>query len=181
MAASAKSAPATQTPETQTPAPLELDHYLPYLINRAGVSLATHFGGVLRRAGISLQDWRVLAALRERDGQRLTELAAHTCIEVSTLSRLVGGLEAQGMVSRERDAEDARAITIRLSATGAALTEALTPAAETLERTALAGLSLAEAEQLKALLHKVYDNLAVLPRDEPANGGNPAAEGRRRR
>lgn len=176
MAASAK--PAAPTQDT---APLELDRYLPYLINRAGVSLATHFGGVLRRAGISLQDWRVLAALRERDGQRLTELAAHTSIEVSTLSRLVGGLEAQGLVSRERDVEDARAIAIRLSATGAALAEALTPAAETLERAALAGLSPAEAEQLKALLHKVYDNLAVLPEDEPAHGGSSAAGGRRRR
>lgn len=176
MAASAKSAA-----RTQDTAPLELDRYLPYLINRAGVSLATHFGGVLRRAGISLQDWRVLAALRERDGQRLTELAAHTSIEVSTLSRLVGGLEGQGLVSRQRDVEDARAIAIRLSATGAALTEALTPAAETLERTALAGLSPAEAEQLKALLHKVYDNLAALPEDEPAHGDSSAAEGRRRR
>lgn len=173
-------APAKPVSGTQDTAPLRLDRYLPYLINRAGVSLAMRFGGVLRRAGISLPDWRVLAALRERDGQRLTELAEHTSIEVSTLSRLVGALEAQGLVSRERDAEDARAIAIRLSPTGAALTEALTPAAQHLEHAALAGLSASEADQLKALLHKVYDNLAALPGDEPAQGDAPA-EGRRRR
>src|SRR3546814_5064386 len=57
-----------------------LDGYLPYLINRAGISMANHFGLVLRQAGVSLQDWRVLAALRERGGLRLTELAARTSI-----------------------------------------------------------------------------------------------------
>lgn len=174
-------APAKPASGTQDPAPLKLDRYLPYLINRAGVSLAMRFGGVLRRAGISLPDWRVLAALRERDGQRLTELAEHTSIEVSTLSRLVGSLEAQGLVSRGRDAGDARAIAIRLSSTGAALTEALTPAAESLEQAALAGLSTNEADQLKALLHKVYDNLTALPQDQAAEAGNVPAESRRRR
>lgn len=139
--------------------PLRLDDYLPYLINRAGAALASRFGTVLRRADVTLQDWRVLAALRERDGQRLTELAARTSIEVSTLSRLVGGLEATGLVLRERDSGDARAIAIRLTEAGAALTASLTPAAALLERTALAGLSDAEIDLLKALLNRIYGNL----------------------
>ncbi|WP_300298598.1 MarR family winged helix-turn-helix transcriptional regulator [Ferrovibrio sp.] len=163
-------------------APLRLDRYLPYLINRAGVSLAARFGVALRQAGVSLQDWRVLAALGERDGQRLTELADHTSIEVSTLSRLVGGLEQHGMVTRERDAEDARAIAIRLTAAGAASVASLTPDARDLERAALAGLNEAEIGQLKALLHRIYDNLAALPpaADEPAKGGDIAAGKRQR-
>jgi DNA-binding MarR family transcriptional regulator len=176
MAASAKPAPETQSSVTQAapPAPLRLDHYLPYLINRAGVSLASRFGAELRHAGISLQDWRVLAALCERDGQRLTELARHTSIEISTLSRLVGGLEARGLVARDRDAGDARAIAIRLTDAGTALTVALTPAAASLERAALAGLSATEAEQLKALLNRIYGNLAALA-DEDASGGAGSA------
>ena len=153
-------APQPPLPSSE-PAPLRLDDYLPYLINRAGVSLALRFGNELRRAGVTLQDWRVLAALREADGQRLTELASRTSIEVSTLSRLVAGLESAGLVLRERDASDARAIAIRLTPRGAALTATLTPAAATLERTALAGLSDSEAGQLKALLHRVYGNLAA--------------------
>jgi DNA-binding MarR family transcriptional regulator len=153
-------APQSPLPPSELP-PLRLDNYLPYLINRAGVSLALRFGSELRQAGVTLQDWRVLAALREADGQRLTELAGRTSIEVSTLSRLVAGLETAGLVLRERDASDARAIAIVLTARGAALTAALTPAAATLERTALAGLSESEAGQLKALLHRVYGNLAA--------------------
>jgi DNA-binding MarR family transcriptional regulator len=158
-------------PQPDAPsAPLRLDRYLPYLINRAGVSLANRFSTALRAAGIALQDWRVLAALRERDGQRLTELAQRTSIEVSTLSRLVAGLEANGLVSRSRDSGDARAIAIRLTAAGERVTATLTPAAQQLETTALAGLSEAEIVQLKNLLERIYGNLADLPaaEDTPA-------------
>ncbi|QDO97641.1 MarR family transcriptional regulator [Ferrovibrio terrae] len=147
-------------------APLRLDGYLPYLINRAGVSLAARFSAALRAADVTLQDWRVLAALRERDGQRLTELAQRTSIEVSTLSRLVGGLEANGMVSRSRDSGDARAITIRLTVAGERVTATLTPAAQQLETAALAGLSEAEIAQLKSLLERIYGNLTTLPAAE---------------
>ncbi len=151
-------------------APLRLDRYLPYLINRAGVSLATRFSAALRAAGIALQDWRVLAALRERDGQRLTELAQRTSIEVSTLSRLVGGLEANGLVSRNRDSGDARAIAIRLTPAGERVTATLTPAAQQLEAAAVAGLTQDEIAQLKNLLERIYGNLAGLPAadDTPA-------------
>jgi DNA-binding MarR family transcriptional regulator len=149
-------------PPDTPPVPLQLDRYLPYLINRAGVSLAVRFSASLREAGIALQDWRVLAALRERDGQRLTELAQRTSIEVSTLSRLVGSLETAGLVSRTRDADDARAIAIRLTAKGDQVTIALTPAAQQLEATAVAGLSEAEIAQLKSLLERIYGNLAAL-------------------
>lgn len=142
--------------------PLRLDGYLPYLINRAGISMANHFGLVLRQAGVSLQDWRVLAALRERGGLRLTELAARTSIEISTLSRLVAGMETAGLVSRERDSDDARAIAIHLTAAGDSMAAHLTPAAEQLERTALAGFSEAETAVLKAQLERLYGNLAAV-------------------
>lgn len=152
---------AAQQPDTS--APIQLDRYLPYLINRAGVSLATRFSTTLRQAGITLQDWRVLAALREKNGQRLTELAQRTSIEVSTLSRLVGGLETAGMVSRGRDSDDARAIAIRLMPAGEAAMAMLTPAAQQLEGMAVTGLSEAEIAQLKTLLERVYANLAEMP------------------
>ncbi|HEX6959362.1 MAG TPA: MarR family transcriptional regulator [Ferrovibrio sp.] len=164
-------------PPTSHPDALHLDRYLPYLINRAGVSMAMRFGAVLRREGISLQDWRVLAALRERGGQRLTELAQRTSIEISTLSRVVGAMEAAGLVSRGRDEADARAIAIRLTAAGEALAGRLTPAAERLERHALAGLSDAEADQLKALLHRIYDNLATVPGLDGSPAGSSVSGG----
>ncbi|MEK9971097.1 MAG: MarR family winged helix-turn-helix transcriptional regulator [Ferrovibrio sp.] len=161
---------AAQQPDDHS-APLRLDRYLPYLINRAGVSMATRFSAALREAGVALQDWRVLAALRERDGQRLTELALRTSIEVSTLSRLVGSMETAGLVSRSRDSLDARAIVIRLTPAGDSITIRLTPAALQLEATALAGLNDGEIAQLKMLLERIYGNLSAEPAaEEPSDG-----------
>jgi len=75
-----------------------LDAYLPYLLNRAGARLAAAFEKDVRPLGASLQAWRVLAALRERDGRRMGDLSETTAIEVSTLTRLVDGMERRRLV-----------------------------------------------------------------------------------
>ena len=46
---------------------------------------------------------------------RLTELARTEQVKPPTMTRIIAGLEAAGLVSRSRDAEDARAV--RLAAT----------------------------------------------------------------
>jgi len=85
-----------------------LDSYLPYLLNRAGARIAASFSEEVRPLGATLQMWRVLAALRERDGRRMGDLSETTSIEVSTLTRLVDAMEQKGLVARRRDAGDGR-------------------------------------------------------------------------
>ena len=66
----------------------ELARYLPYLINRTGAKLALAFGRELVRFGVTLQEWRVLAALAAHDGQRRSDLATLTSIVCKTRSRV---------------------------------------------------------------------------------------------
>ena len=106
-----------------------LENYLPYLLNRAGGRIAEAFGKEMRPLGATLQMWRVLAALRERDGRRMGDLAATTSIEVSTLTRLVDGMEKKGLVIRRRAAADARAIVLHVTAGGRRLTGRILPIA----------------------------------------------------
>ncbi len=138
---------------------LGLDDYLPYLINRTGVRLVARFGQRLREEGLTIQDWRVLAALNEQDGPRLSDLAERTSIEISTLSRVIGGMERRHLLSRARTPSDARAVAIQLTPRGRDMVARLIPAAQTLERNALAGLDAETEAQLKALLRRVYANL----------------------
>ena len=138
---------------------LGLDDYLPYLINRTGVRLVARFGQRLREEGLTIQDWRVLAALNEQDGPRLSNLAERTSIEISTLSRVIGGMERRHLLSRARTDSDARAVAIQLTSRGRELVARLIPAAQTLERNALAGLDAETEAQLKTLLRRVYANL----------------------
>ena len=139
-----------------------LDSYLPYLLNRAGARIATAFNDEVRPLGATLQMWRVLAALREHDGRRMGDLSRTTSIEVSTLTRLVDNMEKAGLVERRRDAEDARAVALHVTAAGRRLTRRILPIAERYEAVALKGFSAAEQDVLKKALRRLYDNMDEL-------------------
>jgi DNA-binding MarR family transcriptional regulator len=141
-----------------------LEDYLPYLLNRAGARIATAFGEEVRQLGASLQMWRVLAALRARDGRRMGELADTTSIELSTLTRLVDGMERKGLVLRRRDTRDARVVTLHATASGKRMTQKILPIAERYETVALEGFSEAEATLLKTALRRLFDNMDGLRR-----------------
>ena len=143
----------------------DLEEALPYLLNRAGVRIGEAFSLELRRFGITLQTWRVLASLAHRDGQTLSELSDHTSIELSTLSRLVGAMEKIRQVERRANPEDKRSWRFHLTSSGVALVSQIIPMATLYERIPLVGISPEEARLLKRLLTKVYDNVATF------NGG----------
>ena len=136
-----------------------LDGYLPYLLNRAGARIATAFSEEVRSLGATLQTWRVLAALHERDGRRMGDLSETTSIEVSTLTRLVDGMEMKGLVARQSDTTDARAVTLHATPAGRRLTRKILPIAERYEKVALQGFSEAEATVLKTALRRLFDNM----------------------
>ncbi|MGQ0580591.1 MAG: MarR family winged helix-turn-helix transcriptional regulator [Reyranella sp.] len=136
-----------------------LDGYLPYLLNRAGARIATAFSEEVRPLGATLQTWRVLAALRERDGRRMGDLSETTSIEVSTLTRLVDNMESKGLVARRRDTADARAVTLHATPAGRRMTRIILPIAERYEKVALLGFSDTEARVLKTALRRLFDNM----------------------
>src|SRR5262245_25162194 len=141
-----------------------LDSYLPYLLNRAGSRIATSFSDRVRPLGATLQMWRVLAALHEKDGRRMGDLSDTTSIEVSPLTRLVDSMEKKGLVARRRDGKDARAVLLHVAPAGLRLTQRILPIAERYEKVALAGFNAAEADKLKAALRRLYANMAALDR-----------------
>jgi DNA-binding MarR family transcriptional regulator len=138
---------------------LPLDDYVPYLLNRAGARIAASFGEEVRPFGITLQMWRALAALTDRDGQTVGELSGHTSIEISTLSRVLDGLQRLKLMERRRAQSDGRVVTLHLTAAGRAMTRRIIPIAERYERVAVAGLSSRDVETLKRLLRTLYANM----------------------
>lgn len=152
----------------------DLTQYLPYLINRTGVRIATAFTEVLRRYDITLQMWRVLAALDHADGQRVSDLAALTSIDVSTLSRLIDAMQEKGLVERRRsNGADARVVTVHVTAAGHALTAEIIPLARHYQEVALRGFTAEEAAALKVMLVRVYRNIDAL--EEEATAGKTKA------
>ena len=61
---------------------LDLDNYLPYLLNRVGFALVSSYtANALAPHDLSIDMWRVLAALSNRGELRQVDLAATTSIE----------------------------------------------------------------------------------------------------
>ncbi|HWG15208.1 MAG TPA: MarR family winged helix-turn-helix transcriptional regulator, partial [Streptosporangiaceae bacterium] len=73
-----------------------------------------------RMAGISLSEYAVLMNLSEAEGQglRLSALAAAVALSLSRVSRLVDELQAQGLVTKARDAVDTRGSIATLTPAG---------------------------------------------------------------
>ena len=140
---------------------LDLDNYLPYLLNRVGFVLVESFTDeALKQHGLTIDMWRVLAALPNNGGQRQVDLSTMTSIDVSTMSRLVSRLVRMGHATRSRSATSSREVVVALSSKGRAMVQRLIPVAIKLERTAGAGLSQKELATAKLLLKRMYANFA---------------------
>jgi MarR family transcriptional regulator, organic hydroperoxide resistance regulator len=146
------------------PAKLNLNDYLPYLVNRVGNIIADQFGAeALAPYRLSIAMWRVLAVLASNGGQRQIDLADLTSIDASTLSRLVTRLVRMGIVSRTRSASSTREVVVRLTTKGKNQVARLVPIAVEYEATATAGLAPEELATLKSALRRVYANMKNRP------------------
>ena len=135
---------------------------MPYLLNRLGVRLGALFSQRIEAYGITLQMYRVLAALVELPDQKLSEISAVTSIELSTMSRLIGNMATKGLVTRVRLPHDERTVRINPTETGAALAQQLIAEAQHYEDVAVSVLATNEVDELKATLDKIYRALDVL-------------------
>lgn len=143
---------------------LDLDEFLPYLVNRVGVALVVGFETeALRQYDLSVAMWRVLAALSSNGGQRLVDLSAMTSIDVSTLSRMVTRLLRLDLVTRTRSEKSDREILVSLSAKGRRVVTRLIPIALRFERQVMEGVPPGDLPALKRALRRMHANLAGLP------------------
>jgi DNA-binding MarR family transcriptional regulator len=136
---------------------LELNTFVPYLLNRVGIRIAMEIARELLPEQISYSSWRVLFTLAYVGAQQMVELAALANFEISTLSRVVAGLEHDGLLKRVEG--EARNRGIALTPRGAKLIERLSPIALKYEAAALSDFTHAERHQLIALLCRLHQNL----------------------
>jgi DNA-binding MarR family transcriptional regulator len=112
--------------------------------------------------GVTLPMYRVLAALWEKEDQRLSDLAAVTTAEISTLSRLVGEMKRKGLVTRSRLEDNGRTVAINLTSKGRSLVEELMPIAVHFEDVAVSNYSDEEISRLKIVFREIYESLGSI-------------------
>src|SRR5919202_5994948 len=107
-----------------------------------------------QRLGVSGAQLLVLQALSEAPANSLNDLAARTFTHQSSVSVVVERLVRRRLVSRNRSAEDARRVTLALTAAGRALLESAPETAQVRLVSALRQLSARERRALTSVLEK---------------------------
>ncbi len=123
-----------------------------------------HFNELLveRFAGLGFPDVRasygsVLVPLFEQDGMRLGELAAASRLSKQAMTGLVKLCEQDGLVVRERDADDGRAFRVSLSARGRRFQAVADDVLRELDEALVQSLGAREHDALVAALRGVID------------------------
>ena len=129
--------------------------FLPYLLNRATSLINVAFNQALRRHGVTLTQWRVLAFLHERDGLGVSALADATVTDQATLSRALTGMQRRGLVERRVRSADNRFVEVHLTATGKKRFLDLLQIALDLEARAVRGMTKREIDRLRASLERL--------------------------
>ncbi|WP_059411278.1 MarR family winged helix-turn-helix transcriptional regulator [Cupriavidus basilensis] len=142
-------------PPPPPPAGAFVDGYLPYLLARASHLMADEFHRQVEAAGLSIPAWRVLAALADRPECTIGALADLTLAKQPTLTKLIGRMEAGGLVARRNGARDRRHALVSITARGRACARALLAQAARHERRMLDDFGPAQADQLKDALRRL--------------------------
>jgi MarR family transcriptional regulator for hemolysin len=121
--------------------------------------LAHEFNAALAAAGGSLPTWLVLHTLASGEWRTQHGIAQALGIEGATLTRHLDALEEAGLVVRQRDPADRRAIRVEPTDAGRELYARLLQAARTFDGRLRAGFEDGELEQLQALLNRIAENL----------------------
>lgn len=100
---------------------LKLDNQLCFALVTAARNVVAIYRPILEPLGLTHPQYLVMLALWERAPRPLNDLAADLALEPATASPLVKRLEADGLVARQRSAEDERRLDITLTDTGRAL------------------------------------------------------------
>ncbi|MFK0043595.1 MarR family winged helix-turn-helix transcriptional regulator [Streptomyces sp. NPDC090741] len=109
---------ATENPDYGS---LRLEDQLCFALYAASRAVTVRYRPLLDALGLTYPQYLVMLALWERDSLSVRDLGAALQLESSTLSPLLKRLEANGLVLRERRADDERSVAVHLTEAGAEL------------------------------------------------------------
>ena len=116
------------------------------------------FDQTLAAAGGSLPVWLILISLKARPVSNQRELAAAIGIQGATVTHHLDAMEADGLLTRERDPANRRVHVLTLTKKGEATFERLRGAAAAFDRRLRAGIPEADLAQLAELLDRLAAN-----------------------
>lgn len=138
---------------------LEAGKSIGFLIKRCGGLMSQIAERRFATEQVSFMQWMVLANLARFEHLNATELSAETCHDMGALTRIVDGLEAAGLVRRERSESDRRVVEIALTPEGRRQLQGGKRLVVELLNSLITPFSRQEVETLIALLQRMMGRL----------------------
>jgi len=122
---------------------------------RTARAVSQEFDRAMATAGGSAATWQVLLLVRSGEWSTQSQLAKAMGITGATLTHHLKGLEAQGLVRRWREPDNARVQRVELTPDGIAMFERLREVARRHDERLRRALTADQADQLRGLLDRL--------------------------
>ncbi|MGB6228912.1 MAG: MarR family winged helix-turn-helix transcriptional regulator [Litorimonas sp.] len=113
-------------PASTDPAPLSLDESWTYKVTVIADRIARRVSNVANAVGgLNLSQWRVLAAIGDRDGRTASQVVDITPMDKGIVSRAVASLVASGYLERRASMSDGRLSHLYMTEDGRRIYDAI--------------------------------------------------------
>ena len=105
---------------------MQLGQYWPYQATVLARLVSKHTSSVIKRHGdLNLSQWRVLAAVAEKDGRTSAEVVAVTPMDKGIVSRAAASLIDEGLLRKKNDLGDKRRSRLLMTKPGRKIYQAI--------------------------------------------------------
>lgn len=137
----------------------DMDNSLGFILNKTALLSKANFNSRLKAYGISPEQWSLLFRVVDKSGLTQKELSDSTYKDQANITRSIDRLIQKGLMKRVPNAQDRRSFNLFPTEEAAVLVDKVIPLSKAHNEHLTEGLTIKEAEMLKALLKKVYQNL----------------------
>ena len=115
---------------------------------------------VLARISLDIPSWRVLMILHSIGTASVSEIAEHSIVKLSTMTKIIQRMEAEGFVSSAPAEHDRRVTMVTITAKGEEKGRAAWVESEKIKDRVFAGIALEDRDQMIGLLRKLSGQLS---------------------
>jgi len=127
-----------------------------YAVKRVELGVRWHLDELLKPSGITAVQYTALTVLEQHDGLPAAQLARRSFVTAQSTADLVRALEQRGLVTRERNLENRRELSIRLTDAGRKLLAEYAEDVQALERRMVGDFTELQVDQLRTALTKAW-------------------------
>lgn len=154
---------------------IDFDYYLPFgltaIANKMSRSASRSY---LRRFGVGINEWRILANLRACPGNTANNICQRSGLDKAAVSRSLALLDAAGMIETDKTPSDNRGRNLRLTPRGDALHDRLIKVALQREARLLTDFSPTERQLLLDFVARLHANIPLVQQDDYEDGSDSA-------